>query len=186
MPTLTSSHSPAPTGKCGNLYDTPVRDAVCAMSYNQDSKAYMASCCNDADIISYYDDCGLYCLAKGQKVKELSRCLYDEGAKWEDVFCRGEEDATATGAGKPLASSDARVVDGDELKKAKDSDKKDDKDDDKDDDNDNDKNDKNDKDDKDDEDDEDADSSAYRKLPEGKFKVVGLLIGLLVMTQMSI
>ncbi|KAL6855618.1 hypothetical protein ACO1O0_006770 [Amphichorda felina] len=140
-------------------------------------KTYMVSCCKDADINSYYDDCGLYCLAQGQKVKDLSRCLYDEGAKWEDVFCRGEEDATATGDGKPLASSGARVVGGEELKKDKDGDKDDDKDGDKDEDKD---------DDKDDGDLSDADSSAYRGLPDGKFKVVGLLISILVIGQMSI
>ena len=59
IPTVTSSNIPAPAGTCGNLYDRPVRDAVCAMPYNQDSKTYMVSCCKDADITSYYDDYGL-------------------------------------------------------------------------------------------------------------------------------
>lgn len=116
--TISQTTNPSPTGRCGNLYDTPVRDAVCAMPYNESHIDYMSSCCRDADIVSYYDDCGLYCLAQGQSVEALSQCLYDEGAKWEDVFCRGDVEATATGDGQPLASSSARVVEDEEREEA--------------------------------------------------------------------
>lgn len=114
MSRTTTTSSPSPTGACGNLYDTPIRDAVCAMPFSNTHIGYMSTCCKDAEVVSYYDDCGLYCQAKGQSVEDLIKCLYDEGAKWEDVFCRGSEQATATGDGKPLPSSDARVVDDDE------------------------------------------------------------------------
>lgn len=125
MSQTTTTGSPSPTGACGNLYDTPVRDAVCAMPFNETNINFMSACCKDAEIVSYYDDCGLYCLAEGQSVEDLIQCLYDEGAEWEDVFCRGSEQATATGNGRPLESSDSRVVEDDEREDASSDDNKD-------------------------------------------------------------
>lgn len=138
------------------------------MPYSKSSIGYMSSCCKDADIVSYYDDCGLYCLASDQTAKELTRCLYDEGAKWEDVFCRGEDEATATGEGKPLASSDARVVDESEQKDAE-SDK---------DDNDNDN------DDDDDDNKKDSDSAAPGAAAnmKGGVSVAGVVIGAMLLS----
>ncbi|ETS87289.1 hypothetical protein PFICI_01117 [Pestalotiopsis fici W106-1] len=110
--TSTSAHASA-TGACSNLYDTPVDDAVCAMPNSGNYTALMFSCCKEADVVSYYDGCGLYCLASGQDVQSLSDCLYDEGAAWEDVFCRGNETATATGAataGVLPASASASIL----------------------------------------------------------------------------
>ncbi|KAL2209375.1 hypothetical protein CC79DRAFT_675943 [Sarocladium strictum] len=131
MATLTSTTASRPTQECGSLgslYDTPVRDLVCAMPYTDTNIALMASCCKKADVISYYDDCGLYCLAESQKVKDLSNCLYKAGADWEDVFCRGDEQASATGNGQPLPSSGTRVIDEEEVDDAEKKDDDDEKD----------------------------------------------------------
>ena len=111
MSTTTTSVSPSASSTCGvNLYDTPVRDAVCAMSYSDENIKYMQACCKDADIVSYYDDCGLYCQALDQTIDDLTSCLYDEGAAYQDVFCTGANNATATSDGEPLPSSTSRVI----------------------------------------------------------------------------
>lgn len=99
------------TKRCvSNLYDTPIRDASCAMPYSSQHIDIMRKCCGDTEIKSYYDDCGLFCLAKGQSVADLAECLYDEGAKWEDVFCRGKGEATVTGKGVPIPSASVRSI----------------------------------------------------------------------------
>ncbi|KAF7538224.1 hypothetical protein G7054_g3065 [Neopestalotiopsis clavispora] len=104
--TSTAAHASA-TAACSNLYDTPVDDAVCAMPNTGNYTTLMFSCCKEADVVSYYNGCGLYCLASGQDVQSLSNCLYGAGAAWEDVFCRGNETATATGTatGVPASAS---------------------------------------------------------------------------------
>ncbi|KPM39021.1 hypothetical protein AK830_g7546 [Neonectria ditissima] len=108
----TTTSVAASSTACSNLYDTPIKDAVCAMPYGGNHTDIMLSCCKDADVVSYYNDCGLYCLAIGQTVAELSDCLYGKGADWEDVFCRGNTSASATATGqvKIPASASASVV----------------------------------------------------------------------------
>lgn len=106
-----------PSGTCGaTLYDTPVDDVACAIPYSEDGIDWMSKCCKDADVISYYDNCGLYCLALGQSAADLTSCLLEEGAKDGQVFCRNGVDAsssdagaTATGA-EPRESADTTVV----------------------------------------------------------------------------
>ncbi|KAH6652746.1 hypothetical protein BKA67DRAFT_659422 [Truncatella angustata] len=108
--TSTAAHASA-TAACPNLYDTPVHDAVCAMPNTGNYTEVMFSCCKEADVVSYYNGCGLYCLASGQNVGDLSDCLYKEGAAWEDVFCRGNESATATGTATEVpASASASIL----------------------------------------------------------------------------
>ena len=112
MSSVISSIRPTST-VCANLYDTPNHDAVCAMPYSANHTKLMSTCCKEADVISYYDNCGLYCLAIDQSVADLTKCLYDNGAAWEDVFCRGNKTATATATGivnENLASASASVI----------------------------------------------------------------------------
>ncbi|KAK7423751.1 hypothetical protein QQX98_000941 [Neonectria punicea] len=107
--TFTStSSSPA----CSNLYDPPIKDAACAMPYSAKHADFMLTCCKEADVVSYYDDCGLYCLAIGQNVNELIKCLYKNGADWGDVFCQGNASATATETGgeEIPASASASII----------------------------------------------------------------------------
>lgn len=73
----------------------------------------MSKCCQSASIISYYSNCGLYCLAQGQDVGDLTDCLFKNGAGWNDVFCSGTPNATATGSDStPPPSAQASVVGG--------------------------------------------------------------------------
>ncbi|KAL7626455.1 hypothetical protein AAE478_003227 [Parahypoxylon ruwenzoriense] len=113
MSTTTTAATPSST--CGaRLYDTPVQDAVCAMPAGGNHTDIMAACCKDADVVSYYDGCGLYCLAAGQSVADLTACLFDHGAAYSDVFCRGNTTATATatGASLPTGAGASVVVTG--------------------------------------------------------------------------
>lgn len=164
VPTTTSS-----TTCAANLYDTPVRDIACAMPYSDDNIDRLKKCCKGADIISYYDDCGLYCLALEQSAEELTDCLYDEGAKYQDVFCRdgGDASATATGDTKPLESADTTVVSGSGKKGGDD-------DDDDDEDSDSSSGSSN------DDDDEDDDSPAAMIRPQGHTTVAGVVVGTLL------
>lgn len=116
------SAKPTTSSACGTtLYDIPVQDAACAMPYGGNHTTLMLGCCKgDADVVSYADDCGLYCRASGQSVDDLTACLYGAGAAWEDVFCRGNGTATATGASGADATalpSGASVVTSDSSKK---------------------------------------------------------------------
>ncbi|KAF6805979.1 hypothetical protein CSOJ01_09121 [Colletotrichum sojae] len=112
-----TSSAPLPTSTSicsSNLYDPPTSDRSCSMPYGSNHTDIMKACCKDADIVSYYDNCGLYCLALDQSVKSLQDCLFKEGAGWTDVFCRDNGNvnasATATGNSKPDASASASVV----------------------------------------------------------------------------
>ncbi|KAL6404592.1 hypothetical protein AUP68_11414 [Ilyonectria robusta] len=71
--TVSSASASASAGSCGaTLYDIPIKDAVCAMPYSKNHTSIMAACCNDADVVSYYNNCGLYCLALDQTIAELT------------------------------------------------------------------------------------------------------------------
>lgn len=171
MATATSAR-PSPTS-CHNLYDTPARDAVCAMPYSEEHIGYLESCCKGAEIYSYHDDCGLYCAAEGQTVGDLTKCLFDEGAGWTDVFCRGQETASATGDGEPIASATASSV--------ADSDDNDDDNNDENDDS-NDSNNDNDDDNSDDSSNDDDDNAAGVLAPRGGVTVVGVVISAMLLS----
>lgn len=175
---MSTTSAAVPTTSSGttcaaNLYDTPVRDIACAMPYSDDNIDRLKKCCKGADVVSYYDDCGLYCLALEQSAEDLTDCLYDEGAKYQDVFCRdgGDASATATGDTKPLESADTTVVSG--------SGKKGDDDDDDDDDSDSDSDSSGSKKGSSD-DDEDDDSPAAITRPQGHTTLAGVVVGTLL------
>ncbi|KAI2615537.1 hypothetical protein GGR54DRAFT_612879 [Hypoxylon sp. NC1633] len=99
--------SASATAGCGaQLFNPPVQDASCAMPTGGNNTDIMAACCGSADVVSYYDGYGLYCLAVGQSVADLTSCLYAHGAPYgTDVFCRGNTSATATATDAPLPTS---------------------------------------------------------------------------------
>lgn len=110
---MATTTAAAPAGTCGStLYDTPVDDIACAMAHSDKNVDLMSKCCKDADVISYYDKCGVYCLALGQSAKDLTDCLHEAGAEYGQVFCRDDdgkkESSTATGA-KPKETADTSV-----------------------------------------------------------------------------
>ncbi|ETS75173.1 hypothetical protein PFICI_13657 [Pestalotiopsis fici W106-1] len=105
MSTTTTTSAAAANTCTANIYDTPVQDAVCAMPYGGNHTDIMAACCKSADVISYYDNCGLYCQAQDQSVQDLRDCLFDQGAGWTSVFCSGNLTATATVTDSVLPTS---------------------------------------------------------------------------------
>ncbi|KAF7548863.1 hypothetical protein G7046_g8531 [Stylonectria norvegica] len=124
--TTVSSALPSGTGCGSTLYDTPVKDVACAMPYGGNHTDIMSACCKDAQVVSYYDNCGLFCLALDQTVDDLTDCLFDHGAARQDVFCRGNTTATATGTG-PVdlpATASASVISSAASKSDDDDDKK--------------------------------------------------------------
>lgn len=112
--TGTSAASSA-TSTCGSpsLYDIPVNDTACAIPFGGNHTDVMSQCCKSADVVSYSGDCGLYCLAIDQSAEDLTSCFYDNGVAWQDAFCNGEgnDTATATGNSAPTATG-ASVVSG--------------------------------------------------------------------------
>ena len=154
--TTTTSAATAAPSTCINLYDTPVRDIACAVPYSKDNLNHMSKCCKKADVVSYYDDCGLYCLALGQSADDLTQCLYDEGLKYPEVFCRdnGTASATATGGGELMASASVVATSG--AKK------------------------ENDDEEEEEDNDGDEDSAGALARPQGHTTVVGVVIGTLL------
>ncbi|OJJ06759.1 hypothetical protein ASPVEDRAFT_46107 [Aspergillus versicolor CBS 583.65] len=89
MSTTTSSSAAAATCT-GNAWVLPVQDIACGLISTSDKYSdIMDKCCGDADVESYNDDCGLYCLAQGQSGNDLLDCIREEGAKDGDFFCGG-------------------------------------------------------------------------------------------------
>lgn len=110
--TATSAVASATAANCGALlYDIPVQDASCAIAYGGNHTDIMSACCGSADVVSYSDNCGLYCLAEEQTVGDLTKCMLGRGAANGDVFCRGAVNATATATGADASlTSGASVV----------------------------------------------------------------------------
>lgn len=110
-----TSAAPSATGTCASpsLYDIPLNDTACAVPYGGNHTDVMTTCCKSADVVSYNDDCGLYCLAIDQTVTDITDCLYQNGIAWADAFCNGvgNDTATATGNSAPTATG-ATVVSG--------------------------------------------------------------------------
>ncbi|KAL2866927.1 uncharacterized protein BJX67DRAFT_354413 [Aspergillus lucknowensis] len=110
MSSTTTSASPACTG---NILVLPVQDAACGLSNTGNNTDIMTKCCRDADVEKYNDDCGLYCLAQGQNIGDLSSCIQGNGVNPSEIFCRGNMTATAT-APAPSQTDDNDGDDDDE------------------------------------------------------------------------
>lgn len=92
------------------VYDIPVQDASCAILFGGNHTDIMSQCCGSADIVSYDNNCGLYCLAIDQSVSDITGCLFDNGASYTDVFCRGTGNATASATASDTLATGASVV----------------------------------------------------------------------------
>lgn len=87
----------AATSTCGpNTFVLPTKDAACGLPNSSDNSAAMDKCCKPASVESYSGDCGLYCLAKDQSLRDLLDCLMENGVNDGDVFCNDQLNATAT------------------------------------------------------------------------------------------
>jgi len=106
MASLSTAAAPSATGTgtCSAVpYDQlPTQDTACAVAYRSpdglpsDTKDKMSSCCKDADVSPFASDCGLYCLAIGQSVGDLTKCFQDQGINPSWIWCNGNNTATAT------------------------------------------------------------------------------------------
>lgn len=106
-----SSASAVSTACTGSLvYDIPVQDASCAILSGGNHTSIMSQCCGSADVVSYDHSCGLYCLAIDQSVDDITSCLFDNGAGYSEVFCRGKGNATATATASDTLPTGATVV----------------------------------------------------------------------------
>ncbi|RSL42943.1 hypothetical protein CEP53_011936 [Fusarium sp. AF-6] len=128
MSTTTTTAAATATTACTNLYDSPNQDTTCAMPYTGNHTDIMKACCGDAQIVSYHNDCGLYCVALDQTVSDLADCLYKNGASWESVFCSVPKSVSSDVASKTKdaavpASAQASVISGGDDDDDKDSDK---------------------------------------------------------------
>ncbi|KAH7273149.1 hypothetical protein MRS44_003645 [Fusarium solani] len=187
MSTTTTTAAATATTACTNLYDSPNQDTTCAMPYTGNHTDIMKKCCGDAQIVSYHNDCGIYCVALDQTVSDLADCLWDNGAPWEAVFCSVPKSVSSDVASKTKdaavpASAQASVISGGDS----------DKDDDKDKDSDKDSNDK----------DSDSDSTASGTassasststgnaaagvVPQSSVSTLGLTIGALLFSSMAL
>ncbi|KAM5350995.1 hypothetical protein ACJ41O_003718 [Fusarium nematophilum] len=100
------------TTACTNLYDTPNQDATCAMPFKDSYIDIMKACCGDAKVVSYYNDCGLYCVALDQTVADLEKCLLGKEPLPQDVFCSGKNTSSLTSDPAVPATAQATVISG--------------------------------------------------------------------------
>ncbi|KAF4450206.1 hypothetical protein F53441_6640 [Fusarium austroafricanum] len=123
MSSTTSSGIAAPsTGCAAQLYDIPNKDNTCAMPYKANHTEILQACCGDAKIVSYRDNCGIYCVAIDQTIGDLTKCLYKNGAANADVFCSGSKKTTKTKDADVPATAQASAIDADSKTKSKDDD----------------------------------------------------------------
>ncbi|KAJ3455899.1 hypothetical protein MRS44_017381 [Fusarium solani] len=113
MSSTASTATATSTLACKNLYDTPNKDATCGLSYSKKHIQIMKECCGDAQIVSYFDNCGLYCVALGQTTAELQKCMWDQGAAWGAPFCSNTKGTSLTADPKIPATAKATVISND-------------------------------------------------------------------------
>ncbi|CRG87192.1 hypothetical protein PISL3812_04209 [Talaromyces islandicus] len=109
MSSTTATAAAATSTKCGSpaQYELPVKDAACGVPNKSEYESIFNKCAKPAGIRAYNNDCALYALAVDQSVQRLTDCLYDDGVKWEDVWCTGSVNATATSTDYPTPTGTA-------------------------------------------------------------------------------
>ncbi|OQD73559.1 hypothetical protein PENDEC_c014G06166 [Penicillium decumbens] len=98
MTTTTTSVTSTATACGANVYELPVTDVACGAKLSGNMSSVFDTCCKGDSPVKYNDNCGIYCLAQEQTVKELSDCLMSKSNNYRDVFCQGKQNATATAA----------------------------------------------------------------------------------------
>ncbi|PGH36005.1 hypothetical protein GX50_01175 [[Emmonsia] crescens] len=93
----------ATSAACGGpkQYELPVHDAACGAPNIGNYEAIFSNCAKPAGVLPYHNDCALYALAVGHPIEDLADCLYKAGVAWEDVWCTGATNATATATSYP-------------------------------------------------------------------------------------
>ncbi|ODM17056.1 hypothetical protein SI65_07455 [Aspergillus cristatus] len=111
MTSVTITTAPAATTSttCSGpgQYELPVKDAACGVPNTKNYEPLFDSCAKPAGVRPYYHDCALWALAVDQSVQNLTNCLYEAGIAWEDVWCHGATNETATATSYPTPTATA-------------------------------------------------------------------------------
>ncbi|KAF9884785.1 hypothetical protein FE257_001275 [Aspergillus nanangensis] len=91
-------------------YELPTHDAVCGIPNTNTYRSIFDKCAEPAGVRPYHNDCALYAPAVDQSVQDLIDCLYKAGIDWEDVWCTGETNATATATSYPKPTTGDAVT----------------------------------------------------------------------------
>ncbi|KAL2833343.1 hypothetical protein BDW59DRAFT_156844 [Aspergillus cavernicola] len=94
------------TCKTPTQYELPTHDASCGIPNTEIYKSLFEPCAQPVAVRSYNDDCALWAPAVDQSTQNLIDCLYKAGVKWEDVWCTGGANETASGS-YPTATATA-------------------------------------------------------------------------------
>jgi hypothetical protein len=106
MTSTTTTALSTSTAACGaTVYQIPVTDAACAAKISGNMTSVFDTCCKGDSPVKYDSNCGIYCLAQGQTVADLSDCLMSKSNNYQDVFCEGKQNATATAAATTTRST---------------------------------------------------------------------------------
>lgn len=108
MPSSTATITAAvasPTCAGNGKYELPVKDAACGVPNIKNYQSLFDTCAKPAGPRPYYNDCALWSPAVDQSVQDLTDCLYKAGVAWEDVWCSGAVNATATANSYPSATA---------------------------------------------------------------------------------
>lgn len=97
--------SPNTTACTGNVYVLPnITDAACGAPISGNITDVFNSCCKGNAPVKYDNDCGIYCLAQGQTVNQLTKCLEEKSGTYS-IFCNKGVNATATAVATATKSS---------------------------------------------------------------------------------
>ncbi|GAQ47116.1 hypothetical protein AtubIFM54640_001111 [Aspergillus tubingensis] len=107
MTSTTTTSAAAASITCGGSgqYELPAKDAACGVPNIKNYQSLLDNCAKPAGSRSYYHDCALWSYAIDQSVQDLTDCLYKAGVAWEDVWCTGNTNATATVTSYPTATA---------------------------------------------------------------------------------
>lgn len=108
-PSTTTSANPACATQTYSAF--PTNDTACAIGSPQGFPSTyrdaLKKCCKSAPVESWAADCALYCLAVDQPVSKLQECWQEEGVRPGDIYCSGNNSATATGKPSSTTGSSA-------------------------------------------------------------------------------
>ncbi|KAH7130724.1 hypothetical protein B0J11DRAFT_523951 [Dendryphion nanum] len=99
---VTSAPAPSNTA-CANFDFTvfPTNDTACAAGgtsgFPSTYPGAFSKCCKAADVETWGSNCAKWCLSVDQTVADLNKCLQESGVQPNQIFCRGNNTASATG-----------------------------------------------------------------------------------------
>lgn len=105
MSTTTTSLGASATACGSSVWQIPTTDAACAAVIRGNITDAMNDCCKDASTHKYENDCAIYCLAQGQDINKLQKCLTSKSGNYNDVFCNAALNATATASDSKSTST---------------------------------------------------------------------------------